>query len=163
MAVTGAILPKQYANAITWHEQNKTILSHATSVGNKLKQTEDGFFCHIQYCVHCVISIKETRLKKVHAITDLIQCIMSSDCLVFALYLNHMSHLKMFPTSYLMTNRTRNQKKFRYIIVPYGHIIVPLCVPLQICSLLGELVATYSHNRQFQLVSFVLLLLFVLY
>ena len=35
MAVTGTILPKQYANVITRHEQKKTILSHATSVGNK--------------------------------------------------------------------------------------------------------------------------------
>ena len=40
MAVTGAISPKKYANAITRHEQKK-ILSHATSVGNKQKQTED--------------------------------------------------------------------------------------------------------------------------
>ena len=41
MAVTGAIFPKQYANAITLYEQKKIILSHATSVGNKKKQTED--------------------------------------------------------------------------------------------------------------------------
>ena len=41
MAVTVAIFPIQYANEITEHEQNKTILSHTTSVGNKLKQTED--------------------------------------------------------------------------------------------------------------------------
>ena len=40
MAVTGTILPKIYANVITRHEQ-KQILSHATSVGNKRKQTED--------------------------------------------------------------------------------------------------------------------------
>ena len=30
MAVTGAIFPKKYANAITRHEQKKQILSHAT-------------------------------------------------------------------------------------------------------------------------------------
>ena len=41
MAVTGTILPKQYANAITLQEQKKKILSHATSVGNKQKQIED--------------------------------------------------------------------------------------------------------------------------
>ena len=41
MAVTGTILPKQYFNVITRHEQKKKILSHATSVGNKRKQTED--------------------------------------------------------------------------------------------------------------------------
>ena len=40
MAVTGVILPKQYVNATTQHEQNKK-KSHATSVGNKQKQTED--------------------------------------------------------------------------------------------------------------------------
>ena len=41
MAVTSTIFPKQYANVITRHEQKKRILSHATSVGNKRKQTED--------------------------------------------------------------------------------------------------------------------------
>ena len=40
MAVTGAIFPKQDANEITRHEQ-KNCFSHATSVGNKQKQTED--------------------------------------------------------------------------------------------------------------------------
>ena len=40
MALTGAILPKIYAGVITRHEQNKTILSHAISVGNKQKQIE---------------------------------------------------------------------------------------------------------------------------
>ena len=61
---------------------------------------------------------------------------MSSPWLVFALYLNQTSHLPMFPTSHLMTTRTRNQTKFRYIIGPYGHILVPLRVPLRLCSLL---------------------------
>ena len=41
MAVTGNILPKRYDNVITRHEQKKKILSHATSIGNKRKQTED--------------------------------------------------------------------------------------------------------------------------
>ena len=41
MAVTGTILPKRYANVITQHEQNKKILSHVTSIGNKRKLTED--------------------------------------------------------------------------------------------------------------------------
>ena len=47
-----------------------------------------------------------------------------------------MSHPTMFPTSRLMTNRTRNQTKFWYIIMPYGHVLVPSRVPLRICSLL---------------------------
>ena len=61
---------------------------------------------------------------------------MSSDCLVFALYLSQMSHPTMFPMSHLMTKRTRNKTKFRYIIVPYGHVLVPSRVPLRIFSLL---------------------------
>ena len=56
MAVTGAIFPKKYANAITLHEQKKKIFSHATSVGNKRKKhkTEKRFsypilcpLCHL--------------------------------------------------------------------------------------------------------------------
>ena len=61
---------------------------------------------------------------------------MSSDCLVFALYLNQMSHPKMFPTINLMTKRTRNQTKFWYIFLPYGHVLFPLCVSLRLFSLL---------------------------
>ena len=80
MAVTGAIFPKKYANEITWHEQNKK-LSHATSVGNKLKQTEDRNKIFIYN--------------------------MSSDLLVFALYMNQMSHPTMFPTSNLTTMMTK--------------------------------------------------------
>ena len=41
MVVTGAIFPEKYSNAITRHEQKKTILSHAKYVGNKQKETED--------------------------------------------------------------------------------------------------------------------------
>ena len=63
MAVTGTILPKRYANEITRNEQKKKILSHATSIAkNKNKQRTEKLF-HIQYCVHCVISIKENRSK----------------------------------------------------------------------------------------------------
>ena len=40
MAVTSAILPKIYANAITLHEQKKTLLSHAISVSNKQEQKQ---------------------------------------------------------------------------------------------------------------------------
>ena len=40
MAVIRAILPKNYANTITRHEQKKTIFPCATSVSNKQKQTE---------------------------------------------------------------------------------------------------------------------------
>ena len=46
MAVTGTILPKQYANIITRHK-----LSHATSVGNKRKQTE--YRKHLSYPILC--------------------------------------------------------------------------------------------------------------
>ena len=42
----------------------------------------------------------------------------------------------MFPTSYLMRKRRRNQTKFRYIIVPYGHVHAPLRIPLRLWSLL---------------------------
>ena len=41
MAVTGAIVLKRYANAITQHEQKTNILFHATYVGNRQKQTKD--------------------------------------------------------------------------------------------------------------------------
>ena len=61
---------------------------------------------------------------------------MSSACLVFDLYLNQMSHPTMFPTSHLMTKRTRNQTKFWYIIVPYGHVFVPSHVTLRIWILM---------------------------
>ena len=46
----------------------------------------------------------------------------------FAFHLNHMGHLKMFPTNHLRTMKNRNQTKFKYISVPYGHDIVPLNV-----------------------------------
>ena len=71
----------------------------------------------------------------------------------------------MFLTSNMRTMRTRNQKKFRYILVPYGHVIVPLRVPLRILQLVDiqEPVATYSYKRPFQLVSFILVILLVLY
>ena len=61
---------------------------------------------------------------------------MPSAWLVFDLYLNQMSHPKIFPTSHLRTMRTRNQAKFWYIFVPYGQVIVPLRVPLRLCGLL---------------------------
>ena len=61
---------------------------------------------------------------------------MSSACLVFDLYLNQMSHPTMLPTSHRMKKRTRNQTQFRYIIVPYGHVLVPLRETLRFCSLL---------------------------
>ena len=61
---------------------------------------------------------------------------MSSAYLVFTLCLNQMSHPTMFPTSHLMTKRTRKQTKFRYIIMPYEQVIVSSRVPLQLCRLL---------------------------
>ena len=56
MAVTGAVFPKQYANAITQHEQKKNILSRAKSVGNKQKQTEDRKTFVISNIVYIVSS-----------------------------------------------------------------------------------------------------------
>ena len=117
--------------------RTKERLSHATSVRNKRKQMED----RKTFVVSNIVSIvsypsKKADQIKVHAIKDLLQCSMSSAWLVFALYLNQISHPKMFLTSHLRTMRTSNQKKFRYIFVPYGHVLVPLHVPLRICSFL---------------------------
>ena len=60
MVVTGAILPKKYANEITRHEQKKTILSHATSVGNKSKQEED----RKPFFMSTIVSILSSPSKK---------------------------------------------------------------------------------------------------
>ena len=48
--------------------------------------------------------------------------------------------------------------------MPYEHILVPLRFLLRILKIvdLKEIVAPYSYKRPFQLVSFVLLLLFVI-
>ena len=56
----------------------RKILSHATSVGNKQNQTEDGIFF-----ISNIVSIVSSPSKKlyqneVHAIKDLLQCSMSS-------------------------------------------------------------------------------------
>ena len=53
LAVTGAIYPKRYTNAITRHEQKKKIFSHATSVGNKRKEIED----RIVFVISNIVSI----------------------------------------------------------------------------------------------------------
>ena len=53
MAVTGAILTKNYANEITRNEQDKNRLSHATYVGNKQKQAEDRTFLYQILCPLC--------------------------------------------------------------------------------------------------------------
>ena len=75
MAVTGTILPKRYANVITRHEQKKKILSHATSVGNKRKQTEDRNVFVISNIVSIVTSqTKKTDHNEVYTIRDLLQC-----------------------------------------------------------------------------------------
>ena len=106
-------IAKKYDNAITRHEQNRKKLSHAISVGEKLKQTEDRKIVVVSNIVSIVSSpLKISDLKKVHAIKDLLQCIISSSFLVFALYLNQISHLSIFPTSHMMTKRTRNQTEF---------------------------------------------------
>ena len=72
IAVTGTILPKQYANVITQHEQKK--LSHAKSVGNKRKQTEDRKTFVISNIVSIVTCLtKKTNHNEVHTIGYLLQ------------------------------------------------------------------------------------------
>ena len=79
MAVTGTILPKRYANVITRHEKNKKRLSHATSIGNKQKQTEDRKTVVISNIVSIVTyPSKKTDHNEVHTIRDLLQCSRSS-------------------------------------------------------------------------------------
>ena len=79
MAVTGTILPKRYANVITRHKQKKNILSHATSVGNKQKQTEDRKTFSISNIVSIVTSpSNKTDQNELHSIRDLLQCGRSS-------------------------------------------------------------------------------------
>ena len=47
-----------------------------------------------------------------------------------------MSHPTMFSTTHLIKKRTMSQTEFWYIIASYGHVILPLCVPLRLCRLL---------------------------
>ena len=64
--------PRKNANAITRKEQKK-ILSHATPVGNKLKQTEDRKTFFIPNIVSIVsYPSKKPDKEKVHAIKDLL-------------------------------------------------------------------------------------------
>ena len=66
-------------NAITQHEQKKKILSHATFVGNKQKQTEDRKTFVISNIVSIVTTpSKKTDHNEVNAIRDLLQCSRSS-------------------------------------------------------------------------------------
>ena len=79
MAVTGTILPKLYANLITRHEQKKNILSHATFVGKKRKQTEDRKTFFISNSVSVVTSpSKKTDQNEVNTIQYLLLCRSSS-------------------------------------------------------------------------------------
>ena len=79
MAVTGTVLPKRYTNIITRNEQKKTILSHATSIGNKRKQTEDRKTFVISNIVSIVTSpSNKTDHNEVNVIQDLLQCSISS-------------------------------------------------------------------------------------
>ena len=79
MAVTVTIFPKRYANVITRHEQKKFVLSHATSVGNKRKQTEDRKCFVISNIVPIVTSpSNKTDKNEVNAIQDLLRCNRSS-------------------------------------------------------------------------------------
>ena len=75
MELTGAILTKIFANAITRHEQKKKILSRVTSVGNKQKQTENRKTFFISNIVSIVLyPSKKTYQNEVNAIKDLLQC-----------------------------------------------------------------------------------------
>ena len=74
MAVTSTIWLKRYANVITKHEQKKKLLSHATSVENNRKQTEDRKTFVISNIVSIVTSpSKKTEHNEVNAIQDLLQ------------------------------------------------------------------------------------------
>ena len=153
----GAIFPKKYANAITGHEQNKNILSHATSGGNKLKQTEYINFCRIQYCVHCVTTIKETRSKK-------------SSCN----YVKLLVGFSLFPESDESTDNASDESSeddedeesyeilmyFRAVCTRYCFFACSI-VALHIVDL-QELVAPYSYKLPFHIVSFLFLFLLVL-
>ena len=70
---------KKTANAISWHEQKKTILSHATSVGNKQKQIEDRKTFLVSNIVSIVSSSSnKADQKEVHENKDLLECSMAS-------------------------------------------------------------------------------------
>ena len=72
MAVTGAIFPKLYADAITRHEQKKLILSRATSVGNTREQTKDRK--HFSYPIYCPLCHIHQRNKIKKKFTQLRVC-----------------------------------------------------------------------------------------
>ena len=57
-------------------------MSHATSLGNKQKQTEDRktFFSYPILCPLCHIHQRKQTKMKFCAIEDLFQCSMSSEC-----------------------------------------------------------------------------------
>ena len=54
------------------------MLSHATSVSNKQKKTEDKCFCHINILSILSSPSNKSDQNEVHAIMDLLQCSMSS-------------------------------------------------------------------------------------
>ena len=65
MALNGAIFPKQYANAITQHEQNKTVcpIQHQSVINENKKKTETLFSYPI-FCPLCHIhQIKQIKTK----------------------------------------------------------------------------------------------------
>ena len=78
IAVTSAIFPKKYASTTNQHEQKKYILFHATSVGDKQKQTEYMKTFVISNIVSIVSSTsKKADQNEVHALKDLLQCSIS--------------------------------------------------------------------------------------
>ena len=78
MALTGAIYPKKYANAITRHEQKKQYCPMQNlSVINKNKQRQKTLV--ISNIVSIVTSpSKKTDHNEVNAVQDLLQCSRSS-------------------------------------------------------------------------------------
>ena len=78
MAVTGTIFPKNMPMQVPHtNKRKKTSPMQHLLKKNENKQKIE-MFCHIQYCVHSDISIKENRSNEVNAIRDLLQCSRSS-------------------------------------------------------------------------------------
>ena len=79
MAVTGTILPKQYANAITRHEQNKNcLMQHLLEINQNKQKTEKLLSCPI-LCPLCHLHKRKIDKNEVNTIQNLLQCSRSSE------------------------------------------------------------------------------------
>ena len=122
-------------------------------------------FCHIQYCVHYAISIKESRSKR------------SSCNSVFTsmYYVKCLVDFCSVPESDESSDNFSNESSEDDEDKESDEISIYFCAVLKLfcsfaCSIVAlqifdiqEIVAPYSYTLPFQLVSFVLLLLIVLY